>query len=67
MEEEFKPSKMQKVKRFFRECHRVLKVTKKPDSVEFKTIVKVSGLGMVIMGLVGFLVQIIAQLIKMVG
>ena len=33
-----------KIKSFIQESIRVLKVTKKPDSFEFKTIVKVSGL-----------------------
>ena len=42
-------------KSFVNECLRVLKVTKKPDSIEFKTIVKVSGLGMILIGLVGFI------------
>ncbi len=35
---------------FVGECKRVLKVTKKPDSIEFKTIVKVSGAGILIIG-----------------
>lgn len=43
---------------YLRECHRVLKVTKKPNSEEFKTIVKVSAAGMLLIGLVGFLIQI---------
>ncbi len=42
---------------YLRECHRVLKVTKKPNSEEFKTIVKVSAAGMLLIGLVGFLIQ----------
>lgn len=46
-----------KIKSFIEECVRVAKVTKKPDAVEFKTIVKVSGLGILIIGLVGFIVQ----------
>lgn len=52
-----------KIKRFFIECRRVLRVTKKPDSTEFKTIVKVSGIGMIIIGLVGFIIQIAYQLL----
>jgi protein transport protein SEC61 subunit gamma and related proteins len=48
-----------KVKSFVVECIRVLKVTKKPDAFEFKTIVKVSGLGILIIGLIGFIVQMI--------
>ena len=43
-----------KLKRFVGECRRVLRITKKPDAVEFKTIVKVSSLGMAIIGLIGF-------------
>ena len=46
---------------FCKECGRVLKVTKKPDKAEFKTIVKVSALGMAIIGLIGFLVILIKQ------
>jgi protein transport protein SEC61 subunit gamma-like protein len=46
-----------KIRAFIGECLRVLKVTKKPDAIEFKTIVKVSGLGILIIGLIGFLVQ----------
>ena len=51
-----------KIKSFIGECIRVLKVTKKPDAVEFKTIVKVSGLGILIIGLIGFIVQMIKLL-----
>lgn len=42
---------------------RVLKVTRKPDKYEFKTIVKVSGLGMIAIGAVGFLFQIVKQML----
>ena len=51
-----------KIKSFISECIRVLKVTKKPDAVEFKTIVKVSGLGILIIGLLGFVVQMLKLL-----
>ena len=47
---------------FINESIRVLKVTRKPNSLEFKTIVKVSGLGMVIIGLLGFVITMIRQL-----
>ena len=56
-QQEFKPSLGQRIKRFGRECIRVLKVTKKPTKAEFKTIVKVSGLGILIIGFIGFVVQ----------
>jgi len=51
-----------KFKGFINECIRVLKITKKPDRLEFTTIVKVSGLGILIIGLVGFLIQMIRVL-----
>ena len=48
-----------KIRYFLGECLRVIKVTKKPDAIEFKTIVKVSGLGILIIGLIGFFVQMV--------
>ena len=48
---------------FLRECKRVLRVTKKPTKDEFRTIVKVSGLGMTVIGLIGFLILFIKQVV----
>lgn len=59
MEAENQTSWQYKVKAFFGECLRVLKITKRPDAIEFKTIVKVSGLGILIIGAIGFVVQMI--------
>ena len=47
---------------FIKESRRVLRVTKKPSKEEFKTIVKVSGLGILAIGLVGFLITMIKQI-----
>lgn len=47
---------------FVRESIRVFRITKKPSGLEFKTIVKVSGLGMIVIGLLGFLLHFIKQL-----
>ena len=63
MEEEFKPTIGMKIKTFGKECLRVLRVTKKPNREEFSTIVKVSGLGILIIGFLGFLIQIIKQVL----
>ena len=52
-----------KTKNYVRECWRVLKVTKKPNNDEFKTIVKVSGLGMLIVGLIGFMITLVKELL----
>jgi len=59
---EEKPTVWSKIKRFGRACWRVLRVTKKPTKEEFKTIVKVSGLGIIIIGMIGFIIQMIKQL-----
>jgi protein transport protein SEC61 subunit gamma and related proteins len=63
MDEAIKPTMWYKFKRFTNECIRVLKITKKPTKAEFKTIAKVSGLGILAIGLIGFLVQLIRQLL----
>jgi len=51
-------------KRKLREYKRVLNITKKPSSEEFKSISKVTGIGMIVIGLTGFVVFMIAQLIQ---
>ena len=50
--------------KFSKECWRVLKVTKKPDKLEFQTITKVTGLGMLVIGVVGFLIYLVRELLK---
>src|SRR3989338_2963947 len=57
-------SSWMKLKNFITECKRVLIVTKKPTTEEFKTIVKVSGFGIIIIGAIGFFIQLIEILIK---
>lgn len=52
-----------KLKQFIAECRRVLRVTRKPSKEEFKTIVKVSGLGILFIGLIGFILQMIKNYI----
>ena len=51
-----------KFKSFVIECKRVFRVTKKPSNLEFKTIVKASGLGIIVIGLIGFMIHMIKQL-----
>ena len=52
------------IRRTLGEWQRVLRITKKPDAVEFKTIVKVSGLGMAIIGLIGFTIQMLREVLR---
>ncbi len=51
---------------FMVECQRVIAVTKKPTGDEFKTVVKVAGLGILFIGLIGFAVMMTAMLVKSV-
>lgn len=48
---------MFKIRSFTQECIRVLKITKRPDRAEFGIIVKMSALGMAIVGLLGFAIS----------
>lgn len=53
-----------RIKSKLKEYRRVLRITKKPGMEEFKSTVKVTGLGIVIIGMIGFIISMIAQLIK---
>ena len=44
------------LKEFYGECARVFKVVKKPSRVEFFRIMKIAGLGILAIGLIGFVV-----------
>ena len=46
------------------ESRRVLRITKKPSMEEFKVIVKISGIGILIIGILGALIHIFYQLIR---
>ena len=59
----FKESKFSKLKRFLRECRRVLKVLRKPGKEEFLTTAKVSALGLAIIGFIGFALSMVQQLV----
>ncbi len=47
-----------RLKSFIYECIRVFKVTKKPSKEEFKIIVKVSAIGILLIGFIGFAIHI---------
>ena len=52
-----------KVKRFIKETIRVLRITKKPDREEYKTLLKVTSLGTAIIGALGFIIFLLKQLL----
>lgn len=51
-----------KLKEFYLQSKRVFLVTKKPNMFEFKAIVKISGIGILIIGMLGFIITIIGQM-----
>jgi protein transport protein SEC61 subunit gamma-like protein len=55
------------LKEFIRECKRVFSITKKPNREEFKTIVKIAGIGIGLIGLIGFLVQLLREGLRGLG
>ncbi len=52
------------LKRKLMEYKRVLKITKKPSSMEFKSIAKVTAIGILLIGLIGFAIHMIATFIQ---
>ena len=51
-----------KISSYINKCRIVLRVTKKPTKQEFMTIVKVSGIGIILIGLIGFVIQMLRQI-----
>ncbi|MFQ3307877.1 MAG: protein transport protein SEC61 subunit gamma-like protein [Candidatus Nanohaloarchaea archaeon] len=51
------------VKSRIREYQRVLKISEKPDREEFETSAKITGLGILLIGVIGFLFYLAANLI----
>ncbi|MDD9953070.1 MAG: protein translocase SEC61 complex subunit gamma [Candidatus Woesearchaeota archaeon] len=52
-----------KAVRFWFQCLRVLRVTKKPDNKEYKMLLKVSGLGIAVIGVIGFILFMLKTLL----
>lgn len=46
-----------------KDCKRVLKISRKPNQEEYLAFTKVTAIGIVIIGIVGFIIVIIGQLI----
>lgn len=48
---------------FIKQCQRVLHVAKKPDRTEYINVAKITGIGIIIIGVMGFIISIPAQLL----
>ena len=51
--------------KFVKDSKRVLKVSRKPDKAEYFDFAKVTALGILVIGVIGFVIVIIGQLIHL--
>nr|MBA4404980.1 protein translocase SEC61 complex subunit gamma [Nanoarchaeum sp.] len=51
-------------KSFILQCKRVFQITKKPTKEELKVIVKVTAIGIAVIGAIGFIIHISWELLK---
>jgi protein transport protein SEC61 subunit gamma-like protein len=51
------------LKRFFYQCKVALRLTRKPTKDEFANIVKITGIGILLIGAMGFVIQMIERYI----
>jgi protein transport protein SEC61 subunit gamma and related proteins len=61
--QQFQQEQPSKLKRFIKETVRVLRLTKRPGKVEYVGLVKVTGLGILIIGAIGFVIFLTKQLL----
>ena len=52
-----------KFNNFIKDAKRVLKVSRKPDLPEYRDLAKVSGIGVIIIGVIGFAIVLLGSLI----
>ncbi|MBE6504125.1 MAG: protein translocase SEC61 complex subunit gamma [Methanobrevibacter sp.] len=53
----------ERLDKFVKDSKRVLKVSRKPDRAEYFEFAKITALGILVIGVVGFVIVIIGQLI----
>jgi len=56
-----KPSLGARIKNKLKEAWRVLRITKRPDKMEYNTILKVTGIGILIIGFIGFVLTMLRE------
>ena len=52
---------------FFRSCARLLRLAKKPDRKELWLSIKISFLGMLLIGMIGFIITLLANFLRTLG
>ncbi|MBI2151193.1 protein translocase SEC61 complex subunit gamma [Candidatus Woesearchaeota archaeon] len=67
MEEEVQPivedAQPGRLRRLIKECGRVLRITKKPNKVDYMNTLKVTSLGIGLIGALGFMIFLLRQLL----
>ncbi|MEO2117552.1 MAG: protein translocase SEC61 complex subunit gamma [Methanocaldococcus sp.] len=56
--------KIEQLKEFIEECRRVWLVLKKPTKEEYLAVAKVTGLGISLLGIIGYIIHVPATYIK---
>jgi len=51
------------LRKFLYECRRALQVARKPDRKEYLDIAKVTGIGILLIGLLGFIIMMMSYLL----
>jgi len=57
---------LEKLKSFFQQSVRVWHLLRKPEKTEFRTIAKVSAIGLAIIGVIGFLISLLMTILGLV-
>ncbi len=59
---EFKPQEM--IGEFVTSAQRILTVSKKPDTPQYITMLRITALGLVVLGVLGFVVELINFIVR---
>jgi len=54
------------MRKFFYEARRILAVAKKPDKEEYTQVAKVAGIGILLIGIVGFVIMLVSYYIQLI-
>jgi protein transport protein SEC61 subunit gamma-like protein len=55
---------VQRIVNAYKETRRILRLTRKPRGSEFNKTAKVTGMGVIVIGIIGFVIFAIAQLLS---
>ncbi len=54
---------LEAIQGFLKQCERVLRVSTKPDLEEYWMVSRVTGIGILIIGIIGFVITLVTQLV----